>query len=144
MQEEELATQVIHEAYQIHRDLGPGLLESVYEVILSRRLQRLGLRVETQVPMSFDFDGLHIEKGFRVDLLVEGALIVETKSVELLKSRHAMQLLTYLRLARFPLGLLLNFGGPVFRDGCRRVVNDYRVPPSIGAEWGKRGNLDRG
>ena len=138
MQEEELATQVIHEAYQIHRDLGPGLLESVYETILSMRLQRLGLRVETQVPMSFDFDGMHFDKGFRLDLLVEKSLIVELKSVGALTSAHSIQLRTYLRLTHLPLGLLLNFGSSTFKGGCRRVVNGYEASLAIRTQWGHR------
>ena len=138
MELESLTKQVVNAAYQIHRGLGPGLLESFYEALLTKRLQECGLQVKTQVPMSFEYDGMHFDNGFRLDLLVEGSLIVEVKSTELLVQAHRRQLLTYLRLADLPLGLLLNFGSPLFRDGCRRVVNEYCAPPGTRTDWTNR------
>lgn len=135
---ENLATTVVHAAYQIHRGLGPGLLESFYETLLTKRLLEQGLDVRTQVPMSFEFEGIHFEHGFRLDLLVSRSLIVEIKSVDRLIPVHSTQLLTYLRLAHFPLGLLLNFGSPMFSDGCKRVTNRYYASPDIKASWTNR------
>ncbi len=135
MQVEKLATQVIHEAFHLHRHLGPGLLESVYEEILAQRLRATGLKVESQVHLAFEFRDIHFDKGFRVDLLIENTLIIEIKSVESLLSVHHKQLLSYLRLAGLPLGLLLNLGGCVFRENCKRVVNGYGASPAIRAQW---------
>ncbi|MDF1838996.1 MAG: GxxExxY protein, partial [Planctomycetota bacterium] len=117
----------------LHRHLGPGLLESVYEEILAQRLRAIGLKVESQVHLAIEFKGLHFERGFRVDLLVENTLIIEIKSVDTLLSVHHKQLLSYLRLAGLPLGLLLNLGGCVFRENCKRVVNGYGASPAIRA-----------
>ena len=135
MQVEKLATQVIHEAYHLHRALGPGLLEAVYEEILAQRLRAIGHKVESQVHMAIDFKGIHFERGFRVDLLVGNTLIIEIKSVDTLLNVHHKQLLSYLRLAGLPLGLLLNLGGCVFRENCRRVVNRYGASAAIRAQW---------
>ena len=123
---EELSTVVVDTAFHLHRDLGPGLLESVYESVFARMLESRGLRVERQKPLAFDFQGMHFDDGLRVDLLVNDTLVVELKSVENLKPVHAKQLLTYLRLLNLPLGLLINFGAATFKDGCKRVVNDHR------------------
>ncbi len=117
---------VVGEAIRIHRELGPGLLESVYEAVLSASLLRLGYKVARQVPVAIEFDGVSIENAFRVDILVEGRLVLEIKSVEKLGKIHAKQLLTYLRLMRQPLGLLLNFSELMMKDGIRRLVNDHR------------------
>ncbi len=120
---EQLSAIVVDAAFHLHRDLGPGLLESVYQVLLARVLERRGLRVELQKPVIFDYDGLRFEGGLRVDLLVNGKLVVELKSVEKLAPVHAKQVLTYLRLLGLPLGLLINFGAATFREGCKRIVN---------------------
>jgi GxxExxY protein len=125
---DEITGAVVDEALRIHRQLGPGLLESVYEVILSRALQRRGLRVERQVPISFEFDGIVFKRGFRLDLLVEQRVVVELKSIERIARVHGKKLLTYLRLAGMPVGLFINFGGPTLKEGLIRVVN--RLPPS--------------
>jgi GxxExxY protein len=114
---------VIDTAYHLHRDLGPGLLESVYEAILARQLQARGLAVARQVPVPIEFEGLYLDEGFRADLLVERALIIELKSVEILAPVHGKQLLTYMKLMRQPLGLLINFGAATFKQGIKRVVN---------------------
>jgi iron complex transport system substrate-binding protein len=123
---EALASAVVDDALRMHRELGPGLLESVYEMILAGKLARRGIEVARQVPVSVDYDGLHFEAAFRIDLLVGGRLLVEIKSVERLNGAHGKQLLTYLRLTKQPLGLLINFGGETLKEGLRRVVNDYK------------------
>jgi GxxExxY protein len=120
---EELARQAIDSGFRIHKSLGPGLLESVYEAVLAASLGREGLRVERQKPIAIRFDGLDIADAFRADLLVEGVLIIEVKSLERCAPVHAKQLLTYLRLTEQPLGLLMNFGCETFRNGLKRVVN---------------------
>ena len=99
------------------------MLESVYESVLAGALPKRGLRVERQKPVTFEFDGMRFEEGLRLDLLVNGILIVELKSVERLVPVHFKQLLTYLRLLELPLGLLINFGAATFKQGCRRIVN---------------------
>ena len=114
---------VVDAAYHIHSALGPGLLESVYEVILARELEKRGLQVERQRPVPIVFDGLRFDEGFRADLIVENCVVVELKSVEEIARVHAKQLLTYLRLLDFRLGLLINFGAPVIKNGIRRIVN---------------------
>lgn len=108
-----------------HQGLGPGMLESAYEAVLSAMIRREGLFVETQVPIPIRFDDLVIEQGFRADLLIEGKLLIELKSVERLLPVHGKQVLTYLRFMNLPLGFLMNFGAPLFRDGLKRVVNGY-------------------
>ena len=114
---------VVDAAYHIHSALGPGLLESVYEVILARELEKRGLQVERQKPVPIVFDGLRFDEGFRADLIVENCVVVELKSVEEIARVHAKQLLTYLRLLDFRLGRLINFGAPVIKNGIRRIVN---------------------
>ena len=122
---EEVSAVVVDTSFHLHKDLGPGLLESVYESVLARLLEYRGLRVERQKNVSFDFAGLHFDEGLRIDLLVEGCLVVELKSVENLAPVHAKQLLTYLRLLDLRLGLLINFGAATFKEGVRRIVNDH-------------------
>ncbi|MBU6333966.1 MAG: GxxExxY protein [Chloroflexi bacterium] len=123
MNTEELSAIVIDTAFHIHKELGPGLLESVYESILARSLKRRGLRVERQKTIVFEYDGMTFDEGLRVDLLVNEQLVVELKSVEALASVHTKQLLTYLRLLNQPMGILINFGAATFKEGCKRVVN---------------------
>jgi GxxExxY protein len=123
MTENEIATQVVDAAYQIHKRLGPGLLESVYEVILAHELKKRGLKAIRQVAIPIVYDSLEFEEGFRADVIVEGKVIVELKSVETVSKVHKKQLLTYLRLADKRLGLLVNFGEELIRDGISRVVN---------------------
>jgi iron complex transport system substrate-binding protein len=103
--------------------LGPGLLESVYEVILARELEQRGYRVERQKSIPINYEGLQFDEGFRADLVVGGCLIVELKSVESLAPVHSKQLLTYLRLTSFRLGLLINFGAALLKEGIKRVAN---------------------
>jgi GxxExxY protein len=123
---EELSAVVVDSAFHIHRELGQGLLESVYETVLAKVLADRGLRVARQLPVPIRFQGLRLEEGFRADLVVNGLLIVEVKSIEAISPAHLKQLLTYLRLMPLPLGLLINFSAATFREGIKRVVNDHR------------------
>jgi len=123
MTENEIAKIIVDTAFQIHKRLGPGLLETVYEVVLAHALNRRGLKVDRQVPVPIVFDGLKFDEGFRADLIVADKVIVELKSVETIAPVHKKQLLTYLRLTDKKLGLLINFGSELIRDGISRVVN---------------------
>ena len=114
---------IVDSAMRIHMDLGPGLLESVYESLLAQSLERRGLTVERQKVIRFEWDGLVFDEGFRVDLLVEGRVIVELKSVERLAPVHGKQVLTYLRLMNLPVGLLINLGAATLKEGLHRIVN---------------------
>jgi GxxExxY protein len=116
---------VIDLAIRIHRELGPGLLESVYEAVLAGKLAAMGYRVVRQYPVDIEFDGMRFDVAFRIDLLVDDRLIVEVKSVDKLAPVHAKQVLTYLRLTKQPVGLLINFGGETLKEGVRRLVNNY-------------------
>jgi len=125
MDVEELARLCVDRGYRLHRDLGPGLLESVYETLMFEGLRRDGLQVLRQQPVHVEHDGILIENEFRFDLLVEDKLLIEIKSTERHAAVHAKQLLTYLRLMNLRLGLLMNFGLATFREGVCRMVNDY-------------------
>jgi iron complex transport system substrate-binding protein len=114
---------IVDVAYRIHCDLGPGLFESVYGVVMPRMLERRGLKVERHKLVTFEFDGMRFDHGLRVDLLVEDQVVVELKSVETLAPVHGKQVLTYLRLLDLPVGLLINFGAATLKDGLRRIVN---------------------
>jgi len=121
---DDLTGTIIDTALKIHIELGPGLLESVYEVVMAHSLQKKGLAVERQKPITFSYDGMMFEEGFRIDLLVENQLIIELKSVEKISPVHNKQLLTYLRLMNLPIGLLINFGAATLKEGLQRVVNN--------------------
>ena len=121
--ENELSKIILDAAFKVHTRTGPGLLESVYEVTLAHELRKAGLRVERQVPIPIRYDDLTFDEGFRADLLVEGKVIVELKSVEQLARVHSKQLLTQLRLSDRKLGLLINFGEVHLKNGIERVVN---------------------
>ena len=123
MDENEIAKQIIDAAYKIHKALGPGLLESVYETLLAHVLEKRGFNVRRQVPVPIVYEGISFNEGFRADLIVEDKVIVELKSVENVAPVHKKQLLTYLRLADKRLGLLINFGSSLLREGVTRVVN---------------------
>ena len=123
MTENEIAKIVVDAAIKVHRALGPGLLESVYEIVLAHELAKRGLKVERQVPIPIEYNGLKFQEGFRADIVVEEKIIVELKSVENIQPVHKKQLLTYLRLADMRLGLLINFGSALLKDGISRVVN---------------------
>ena len=124
--ENEVTGIIIDCAIQIHRDLGPGLFEAVYEQLLAKSLSDRGLALVTQYPVTFDYAGVTYTNAFRVDLLVEQRVIVELKSVESLHPVHAKQLLTYMKLMNIPLGLLINFGEELLKNGIRRVVHNYK------------------
>ena len=121
--ENEIARVVVNTCFHIHSRLGPGLLESVYEAVLARELARQGLSVSRQVAVPIVWEGLSFDEGFRADLIVGDTVIVELKSVERLAPVHAKQLLTHLRLMDKRLGLLVNFGAALIKDGIKRVVN---------------------
>ena len=123
LSENEIAREIVDAAFHIHKALGPGLLETVYEVVLARELEKRGLNVVPQQPVPIIFGDLKFDEGFRADLIVEGRIIVELKSVEQIAPVHKKQLLTYLRLADKRLGLLINFGSAVIKDGINRIVN---------------------
>jgi iron complex transport system substrate-binding protein len=114
--------EIVDAAYALHTRIGPGLLESAYEVMLTRMLELRGLQVERQKPVSFEFEGIRIHDAFRVDLLVEHRVVVELKSAERLARVHGKQVLTYLRLLNLPVGLLINFGAPSLADGLQRIL----------------------
>lgn len=103
--------------------MGSGLLETVYEVVLAKMLRDQGLEVERQKPIPIQYAGFTFEEGFRADLIIEGIVLVELKSIEALVPVHSKQVLTYLRLLNLPLGLLINFGSVTFKEGCKRSVN---------------------
>jgi GxxExxY protein len=126
MTENEIGTIVVDAAIAVHRALGPGLLETVYETILMHELTKRGLSVERQIPVSIEYDGIEFDEGFRADLIVEGKVILELKSVERIAATHKKQIQTYLRLTGCKLGFLLNFGEALMKDGIVRAVN--RLP----------------
>lgn len=121
---------IVDASVKIHRELGPGLLESVYEVVLARALERRGFHVERQKVIRFEYDGMVFEDGFRTDLIVEGLVVVELKSVEKLSPVHGKQVLTYLRLMNLSVGLLINFGAATLKEGLRRIVNNLPASAS--------------
>src|SRR5262249_4699596 len=118
---------VVDVAFQVHTQLGPGLLESVYEAVLVHELRKRGLRAEAQVPVPVVWDSVKLDVGFRADIIVEGKLVLELKSLEQVAPVHKKQLLTYLRLTNCRLGLLINFGTELIKDGISRVVNGLTV-----------------
>ena len=124
MELDDITGAIVDAALKIHRDLGPGLLESVYEAVLARALSKRGFEVERQKTIRFEYDGMVFEEGFRTDLIIEGRVIVELKSVEKLAPVHAKQVLTYLRLMNLSVGLLINFGAPTIKEGLHRIVNN--------------------
>lgn len=123
MNENEIGTRVIEAAITVHRELGPGLLESVYEVVLARELKDLGLNVERQVPVPITYKGVRFDEGFRAYLIVENKVLLELKSVERMMPAHKKQVQTYLKLTGLKLGYLLNFGEDVLKSGITRCVN---------------------
>ncbi len=122
-----ITADVVGAAVGIHKGLGPGLLESVYEIVLAGDLERRGHKVDRQVAVDIEYDGMRFSSAFRSEMLVDDQVIVEIKSVESLAAIHAKQLLTYLRLTHRPVGLLLNFSGETMKEGIRRLVNNYRA-----------------
>ncbi len=127
---DDITDAIVDASINIHKDLGPGLLESVYEVVLARALEKRGFRVERQKTVCFEYDEMVFEEGFRADLLVEGRVVVELKSVEKLAPVHSKQLLTYLRLMHLQVGLLINFGAFTLKEGLHRIVNQLSASAS--------------
>ena len=124
LKENEIAKRVVDAAYHVHTKLGPGLLESVYEVVLAHEIEKRGLAIKRQVSIPIQYDELVFDEGFRADIVVEDSVILELKSVEAVASVHKKQLLTYLKLADKRLCLLLNFGAPLIKKGIFRIVNN--------------------
>lgn len=132
MRENEIGTRVLEAAINVHRELGPGLLETVYDVILARELSEHGLKVERQIPVPIIYKGVRFEEGFRADIIVEMKVLLELKSVEKISPAHKKQVQTYLRLTGLKLGYLLNFGEAVLKSGITRCVNGLEeedLPP---------------
>ena len=123
MHENEISEKIIGAAIEVHRILGPGLLESVYEVAFAHELRKLNLNIETQKAIPIEYDDIRFTEGFRADIIVEGKLIIELKSIEEISKVHKKQLLTYLRLSNIKLGLLINFGTTLIKNGIFRIVN---------------------
>jgi len=123
MTENEIATMIVDASYKVHKTLGPGLLESVYEAVLAYELERRDAVVSRQQSIPVVYESVRLEEGYRADLVVNGKVIVELKSVEKVVPVHKKQLLTYLKLANIKLGLLINFGDNLIKDGITRVVN---------------------
>ena len=119
----QLSNTIIGAAIEVHRELGPGLLESVYEECLKIELESLGLKVRSQVDLPLIYKGVQVDKDFRIDLLVNEEFIIELKAVEILKPLHEVQLVTYMKLADVHMGLLINFNVPVLKDGIKRKIN---------------------
>ncbi len=140
MHENEIGSAVVDCAVALHRDLGPGLLETVYEVTLARALERRGLSVQRQVAVPIEYEGETFAEGFRADLTVESKVLLELKSVERVTPAHKKQLLTYLRLTGLKLGYLLNFGEALMRDGISRTINGTLEPIPLSPRDSVRGN----
>lgn len=118
-----LARVIVDTAFRLHRDLGPGLLESAYEALLAAKLTAEGIRIDRQMPVDACFEGIKLPAAYKIDLLVERSIVIEIKSVEKPSPAHAKQVLTYLKLGGFPLGFIINFGSPMFKDGIKRLIN---------------------
>lgn len=125
MHVDEITSATLNAAIRIHRSLGPGLFESVYETALARALEARGLHVDQQFPIGLTYEGVAFDQGFRVDLLIEERVIVEVKSLDRLAPVHTKQILTYLRLTNLQVGLLLNFGADTMKEGIKRIVNNF-------------------
>lgn len=134
----DITATIIDAAIEVHRRLGPGLLESVYQAVLAHELRKRGLRVEVERPIPVEWDDVRLEVGFRADLIVEDAIVVELKSCEVVAPVHKKVLLTYLRLADKRVGLLINFGAELLKDGIHRVVNDFREEVHAEAQRARR------
>ncbi len=125
MSENEIASEIVRCSLEVHKALGPGLLESAYKECLAYKLAENGLLVEKEKPMPLVFEGVKLDCGYRIDILVERKVVVEIKSVEALNDVHLAQVLTYLKLGNFRLGLLINFNVALIKSGIRRVINGY-------------------
>ena len=142
MKENDIGTEVLEAAINVHRELGPGLLETVYEVILARELSDLGLKVERQIPVAIIYKGIRFDEGFRADIIIENKVLLELKSVERIVPAHKKQVQTYLRLTGLKLGYLLNFGEAVLKSGITRCVNGLEENESPAETQGRGGILN--
>lgn len=133
MKENDVASHVVDAAYRLHTGLGPGIFEIVYEVTLAHELRKHGYLVERQVPVPITWDGIRFDEGFRADLIIDNCVLVEVKSIAALDPVHSKQVLTYLRLMDKRLGLLLNFGDHLIKNGIKRIANGMpdEEPPSF-------------
>lgn len=123
MDENEIGKIIVDTAIAVHKEVGPGLLETVYEIILTYELQKRGLAVKRQASVPIEYRGIKFDEGFRADILVEDKVVVELKSVESVNKAHKKQVLTYLRLTGYKLGYLLNFGEALMKNGISRIIN---------------------
>jgi len=123
LSENEIGSIIVDTAVNLHKKLGPGLLESVYEVILTKQLSKQGLSVQRQVSIPIEFEGEHFDGGFRADIFIEGKVIIELKSIDKITDTHKKQLLTYLKLTNTKLGFILNFGAGLMKAGIVRIIN---------------------
>ncbi len=123
MDENKIGDIIVESSINLHRELGSGLLETVYQVVFARELEKQGLKVEREVPVAIEYNGVQFDQGFRADLIIEKRVIVELKSVEKISPAHKKQLLTYLRLTDLKLGYLLNFGDVLMKNGISRIIN---------------------
>ncbi len=121
-----IASEIVDSAFKIHKELGPGLLESAYEACLAYELEKRGLNVERQKAQPVHYDGIAVDAGYRIDILVNDLIVIELKAVEQLAPVHKAQLITYLKLSRKPLGFLINFNVPLIKNGIRRIANQYQ------------------
>ncbi len=128
---ERLATVVVDSAFAVHHELGPGLLENAYEACLSRELHLRGVKHQVQLPVPLNYKGIRVEIGYRADIIVEEKLLLELKAVDGLLPVHTAQVITYLRLKRFPLGLLINFNEVLIKPGIHRILNVPRSPEEV-------------
>jgi len=140
MEPDDITGEIVDASIRIHRDVGPGLLESFYEAVLARALERRGLAVERQVLISFEYDDMVFRDALRLDLLVEEKVVVEVKAIEKIAPVHPAQLLTYLKVTELKIGLLTNFGAATMKEGLKRVINDS-VSPRLRASASKNGGL---
>ena len=127
MELNEITGIIIQESIKIHKDVGPGLLESVYEELLAYRLTKRGLKVLRQFPIPLIYEDIQMEVGFRADLIVEDRVLVEVKSIEAIMNRHPKIVLTYLRLTKLKIALLINFNEAVLKNGIKRIINNYFI-----------------
>jgi len=123
MHENDIGTEIVEAAITIHRELGPGLMETVYEVVLAHELKQRGLQVERQVPVSIEYRGIRFDEGFRADVILNDRVLIELKSVKKITAAHRKQIQTYLSLTDMKLGYLLNFGEALMKNGIVRAVN---------------------
>jgi GxxExxY protein len=126
MTENQISYKIIQASIEVHKQLGPGLLESSYEICLAYELTQMGLRVNSQVSLPLIYKGIKLEAGYRIDLIVEDKVIIEVKSVDALADIHTAQIITYLKLKNFKLGLLINFNSVKVVDGIKRIANNLQ------------------